>query len=190
MWSLRLRTRVPSLLSRRQPTASLSTSVKRFASADLNKAPSSSDSFANGNNAYYAEQMYSLWKAVSRIIPSRLSRLLPPSGDARREGRSPYPPSARSNKVTKADYSIRKLQDSSSVHPSWAVYFSGMDKGMRSEDAFRPPPGLVSLASGVVDGAAPLEFSGGVGTSTVVEDHMKVSRFARTHPLGGPPNQV
>lgn len=62
------------------------------------------------------------------------------------------------------------------MHASWGVYFSGLDKGMRSEDAFRPPPGLVTLAAGVFDGEAPLNISGGVGQG-VVEDHMRVSRF-------------
>lgn len=49
-----------------------------------------------------------------------------------------------------------------------------MDKGIRSEDAFRPPPGLVSLAA-VIEGAAPfIDMSSGV-TPGVIEDHMKVS---------------
>lgn len=45
---------------------------------------------------------------------------------------------------------------------------------MRSEDAFRPPPGLVSLSAGVFDGEAPLNISG-VGGQSIVEDHMRVS---------------
>lgn len=63
------------------------------------------------------------------------------------------------------------------MHASWSTYFSGLDRGMRSQDAFRPPPGLVTLASGVQDGAAPIEFTAGMTAigQGVVEDHMKVS---------------
>lgn len=63
------------------------------------------------------------------------------------------------------------------MHASWSTYFSGLDRGMRSQDAFRPPPGLVTLASGVQEGAAPIEFTAGMTSigQSVVEDHMKVS---------------
>lgn len=77
----------------------------------------------NGSNAYYAAEMYRLWK-----------------------------------------------QDPNSVHTSWQVYFSGLDKGMKSEDAFRPPPGLVSLPA-AADGAPQLNLQG----SGDLQDHMKVS---------------
>jgi 2-oxoglutarate dehydrogenase E1 component len=33
--------------------------------AELHKSPSPSDAFATGNNAYYAEEMWKLWKQVS-----------------------------------------------------------------------------------------------------------------------------
>lgn len=61
--------------------------------------------------------------------------------------------------------------DRQSVHPSWDVYFSGMDKGMKSEDAFRPPPNLVSMPS-PADGAPTMSIPSGGGE---LEDHMKVS---------------
>lgn len=61
-------------------------------------------------------------------------------------------------------------QDPSSVHSSWATYFAGMDKGLASEDAFRPPPGLVAH----LEGAAPISIGGGT-SGGLVEDHMKVS---------------
>lgn len=44
---------------------------------------------------------------------------------------------------------------------------------MKSEDAFRPPPALVSIQAGLLDGEAPLDLSAGVSVG-VVEDHMKV----------------
>jgi hypothetical protein len=59
--------------------------------------------------------------------------------------------------------------DPKAVHASWDVYFSGMQQGMRSEDAFRPPPNIVSMPT-PVGGAPTMSFSG----NTVLEDHMKV----------------
>lgn len=52
--------------------------------SDKNKAPSPVDQFANGNNAYYAEEMYKLWKVVSwslyiqerRVKSSTVSELI------------------------------------------------------------------------------------------------------------------
>lgn len=60
--------------------------------------------------------------------------------------------------------------DRQSVHPSWDVYFSGMDKGMKSEDAFRPPPNLVNMPT-PADGAPTMNIPSGGGE---LEDHMKV----------------
>lgn len=56
------------------------------------------------------------------------------------------------------------------MHPSWKTYFRGLDNGMRSQDAFRPPPNLVSLEEELL-GQAPIDF--GVD-SKAIEDHMKV----------------
>ena len=49
-----------------------------------------------------------------------------------------------------------------------------MDGGLRSQDAFRPPPGLVSLATAVSEGVAPFEVEATAASSGVVADHMKV----------------
>ncbi|SCZ88064.1 BZ3500_MvSof-1268-A1-R1_Chr10-2g02825 [Microbotryum saponariae] len=122
----------------RDHTAAFSTTRGPHATAtpsDTAKAPSPVDQFANGNNAYYAEEMFRCWR-----------------------------------------------QDPSSVHPSWATYFSGLDSGLRSEDAFRPPPGLVSLPS--TDGNAPFSLAGGNG-SGLVEDHMKVQLLVRAFQVRG-----
>jgi 2-oxoglutarate dehydrogenase E1 component len=89
--------------------------------------PSSNDPFANGTNAYYAEEMYRHWR-----------------------------------------------QDPKSVHASWDVYFSGMDKGMQSHEAFTPPP---SLVAGSAYGPA-LHGTGG----QELDIHMKVSiYYPNTH---------
>jgi hypothetical protein len=48
-----------------------------------------------------------------------------------------------------------------------------LDKGLKSEDSFRPPPGLVTIQTGLMEGEAPLDLTGGVSVG-IVEDHMKV----------------
>lgn len=83
--------------------------------------PSPNDIFANGSNAYYAEEMYRRWK-----------------------------------------------EDSSSVHASWDAYFSALDKGIPSSQAFQPPPFHMPEAAG---GAPSLHIAGGNDLS----DHLKVS---------------
>jgi len=63
-------------------------------------------------------------------------------------------------------------EDPSSVHPSWNVYFSGMSKGLRSEDSFRPPPNLLDISSmSTQDGDGEMSLGQGGGD---VQDHMKV----------------
>lgn len=66
-------------------------------------------------------------------------------------------------------------EDPSQVHPSWNVYFSGLSKGIRSEDAFRPAPSLLDLETMGAPGNASSEMSLSEGTD--VQDHMKVRRF-------------
>lgn len=82
--------------------------------------PSPNDPFANGTNAYYAEEMYRHWR-----------------------------------------------QDPNSVHASWNVYFSGLDKGLPSSKAFSPPPSLLPAPA---DGAPALHSNGGAE----LDVHLKV----------------
>jgi 2-oxoglutarate dehydrogenase E1 component len=84
------------------------------------QTPSPNDPFANGTNAYYAEQMYRHWR-----------------------------------------------QDPKSVHTSWDVYFSGLDKGLPSAQAFQSPPRHFPNPS---DGAPALH----VGAGAELDDHLKV----------------
>ena len=57
-------------------------------------------------------------------------------------------------------------QDPKSVHVSWDVYFTGMDKkGLSSPQAFQPPPDVVPA------GGAPALHSAGGGE---LDDHLKV----------------
>lgn len=104
----------PSLRSLRSVSPKL---VRTYA---LARGPSSNDPFANGTNAYYADEMYRLWK-----------------------------------------------QDPKSVHPSWDVYFSGLDKGLPSYQAFQPPPTSLPPPA---DGAPALHGGGGAE----LDDHLKV----------------
>ncbi|KAF7291641.1 2-oxoglutarate dehydrogenase E1 component [Mycena chlorophos] len=90
--------------------------------------PSPNDPFANGTNAYYAEEMYRHWR-----------------------------------------------QDPKSVHVSWDVYFSGLDKGLTSAQAFQPPP-LVPA-----DGAPALHAGGG----GELDDHLKAQLLVRAYQVRG-----
>lgn len=58
-------------------------------------------------------------------------------------------------------------EDPSSVHASWATYFSGLDKGLGG-NAFTPPPRLVAPPA---DGAPALT---GIGGDSELDIHLKV----------------
>ena len=58
-------------------------------------------------------------------------------------------------------------QDPSSVHTSWNAYFSGLDKGLPSDQAFQPPPTFLPAPVG----GAPM-LSPGRGNN--LDDHLKV----------------
>jgi 2-oxoglutarate dehydrogenase E1 component len=62
-------------------------------------------------------------------------------------------------------------QDPSSVHASWQAYFSGLDKGLPSDQAFRPPPSLADMPA-PADGMHHIQMQGDLDVS----DHLKVSR--------------
>ncbi|GLB41140.1 putative 2-oxoglutarate dehydrogenase complex E1 component mitochondrial precursor [Lyophyllum shimeji] len=95
------------------------------------KPPSPNDPFANGTNAYYADQMYRRWK-----------------------------------------------EDPQSVHASWDAYFSGLEKGLPSHQAFQPPPTFLPPP---VDGAPALQVNGGVN----LDVHLKVQLLVRAYQVRG-----
>jgi 2-oxoglutarate dehydrogenase E1 component len=86
---------------------------------------------------------------------------------------SPPSPSDPFANGTNAYYSEemyrRWRQDPKSVHASWDAYFSGLDKGLPSAQAFQPPPRRHHLPS-PTDGAPALHASGGAE----LDDHLKV----------------
>lgn len=71
-------------------------------------------------------------------------------------------------------------QDPSSVHKSWDAYFSGLDQGIRSEDAFRAPPSLMALP---VD-APPIDTSFSADSQSV-DDHLKLQLLVRAYQVRG-----
>ncbi|KAF8630913.1 hypothetical protein AX17_005271 [Amanita inopinata Kibby_2008] len=94
--------------------------------------PSPNDPFANGTNAYYADEMYRLWR-----------------------------------------------QDPKSVHPSWDVYFTGMENGLPSSQAFQPPP--TTHLPHPADGAPALHARGGAD----LDVHLKVQLLVRAYQVRG-----
>lgn len=63
-------------------------------------------------------------------------------------------------------------QDPKSVHVSWQTYFSGLDKGLPSSEAFNPAPGFVSGVVPTPAGGSPKLSVKGSGDVT---DYLKVS---------------
>ena len=58
--------------------------------------------------------------------------------------------------------------DPKSVHSSWDAYFSGLERGLPSSEAFQRPPSVMPAPS---DGAPALHASSGAE----LDDHLKVS---------------
>ncbi|KAH0586487.1 hypothetical protein H2248_007719 [Termitomyces sp. 'cryptogamus'] len=104
----------------------------RPARALATAAPSPNDAFANGTNAYYADQMYRHWK-----------------------------------------------QDPKSVHASWDAYFSGLEGGLPSPQAFSPPPR--SFLPHPTDGAPALHANGGAE----LDVHLKTQLLVRAYQVRG-----
>lgn len=113
--------------------------------------------------------------AVSPLLASRgyqTSLKRPQASAAPQQPNAPSPNDAFAN--TNNAYYVEEMhrrwkEDPASVHASWDVYFSGMENGIPSQDAFRPPPSLMPLP---VD-APPVDVSGMSGAA--VDDHLKVS---------------
>jgi 2-oxoglutarate dehydrogenase E1 component len=84
---------------------------------------------------------------------------------------SPDDPFANGTNTYYAEAMYRNWkQDPKSVHVSWDVYFSGLDKGLPSTWAFRPTPRHLPAPA---DGAPALHAGGGAE----LDDHLKVESF-------------
>ena len=75
-------------------------------------------------------------------------------------------------------------QDPSSVHASWQAYFSGLDKGLPSDQAFRPPPSLEAMPA-LEGGSQSIQVHGDQDLS----DHLKVSE-SKSFSAGCPLNVI
>jgi 2-oxoglutarate dehydrogenase E1 component len=81
---------------------------------------------------------------------------------------SPNDPFANGTNTYYAEEMYRHWrQDPKSVHVSWDVYFSGLDKGLTSPQAFQPAPRHLPVPA---DGAPALHIGGGAD----LDDHLKV----------------
>ncbi|KDQ56423.1 hypothetical protein JAAARDRAFT_36583 [Jaapia argillacea MUCL 33604] len=72
----------------------------------------------------------------------------------------------------------RWREDPKSVHVSWDVYFSGMDRGLSSAQAFQSPPSFLPTPTG---GAPSLHAHSGVE----LDDHLKVQLLVRAYQVRG-----
>jgi 2-oxoglutarate dehydrogenase N-terminus len=123
--------------------------------------------------------------ALSRL--SQVARCRPPSGvllasrplvssapaNALAASPSPNDAFATGNNAYYAEEMYRRWrEDPSSVHASWDAYFSGLETGLPSSEAFRPPPGLIDVPN-PADGVPTLDFRGGRD----IGDHLKVGLY-------------
>jgi 2-oxoglutarate dehydrogenase E1 component len=70
--------------------------------------------------------------------------------------------------------------DPASVHASWAAYFSGLDAGLPSNEAFQPPPTLFNMP--IAGGAPTLSIQSG---QQDLSDHLKVQLLVRAYQVRG-----
>ncbi|KAF8304745.1 oxoglutarate dehydrogenase [Clavulina sp. PMI_390] len=77
----------------------------------------------------------------------------------------------------------RWRDDASSVHASWDAYFSGLEHGLPSSQAFSPPPGLIDVPS-AADGAPALHVGVGAAPKELT-DHLKAQLLVRAFQVRG-----
>lgn len=143
-------------------------------------------SFVNASRQQHHHRLAStsLAKATSatlRAFHSYLPRLQASPAPPKPNAPSPHDQFANSNNA----YYFEEMQriwrqDPAKVHPSWDVYFSGLAKGLRSEDAFQMPPSLMTLP---VD-APPIDPSSAQSGESV-DDHLKLQLLVRAYQVRG-----
>ncbi|KAF8349517.1 2-oxoglutarate dehydrogenase E1 component [Amanita rubescens] len=95
-------------------------------------------------------------------------------------GPSPNDPFASGTNAYYIDEMYRLWrQDPKVVHPSWNIYFSGMDKGLSSPQSFQPPP--TTHLPHPADGAPALHPVGGAE----LDLHLKVQLLVRAYQVRG-----
>ncbi|EIN12351.1 2-oxoglutarate dehydrogenase complex E1 component mitochondrial precursor [Punctularia strigosozonata HHB-11173 SS5] len=111
---------------------------------------------------------------IARVVPSSVRHLATPSA----EPPSPNDPFANGTNTYYVEEMYKHWkQDPKSVHASWDVYFSGMDKGLPSYQAFQPPP----IISNAPVGTPSLQPLGGAE----LDDHLKVQLLVRAYQVRG-----
>ena len=129
-----------------------------------------------------------VWRRVPLAVSRypRLSRTLPAAGvpgptrQMATSGPSPNDPFASGTNAYYVDEMYRLWkQDPKVVHSSWHVYFSGMDKGLSSPEAFQPPP--TTHLPHPADGAPALHPVGGAE----LDLHLKVQLLVRAYQVRG-----
>lgn len=110
---------------------------------------------------------------LRRLVLRRVTRYSPPVRPTRclATAAPPSPNDAFANGTNA--YYVEEMykhwrQDPKSVHVSWDTYFSGMDKGLPSQQAFQPPPTFLPQPVG---GAPTLD----AGRGAKLDDHLKVN---------------
>lgn len=112
--------------------------------------------------------------AATRPFQTSSHRLAAPASPQKPQTPSSFDKFAETNNAYYIEEMHRRWkQDPASVHASWDVYFSGLDKGIPSESAYRPPPTLMPIPQD----APPIDADS-LSAGENVDDHLKVSRRA------------
>ncbi|KAF6747954.1 oxoglutarate dehydrogenase [Ephemerocybe angulata] len=118
----------------------------------------------------------------SLATPARLRQAAAAASHARTyaaQAPSPNDPFANGTNTYYVDEMYRLWkQDPKAVHASWDIYFSGMEKGLSSPQAFQPPPTTLPHPA---DGAPALNLGSGAG----LEIHLKVQLLVRAYQVRG-----
>ncbi|KAF5340795.1 hypothetical protein D9611_007381 [Ephemerocybe angulata] len=118
----------------------------------------------------------------SLATPARLRQAAAAVSHARTyaaQAPSPNDPFANGTNTYYVDEMYRLWkQDPKAVHASWDIYFSGMEKGLSSPQAFQPPPTTLPHPA---DGAPALNLGSGAG----LEIHLKVQLLVRAYQVRG-----
>jgi 2-oxoglutarate dehydrogenase E1 component len=121
--------------------------------------------------------------APATLRPFHYSRKQAQASPAPAKPEAPSP--ADQFMTTNNSYYVEEMQrlwkqDPSSVHSSWAVYFQGLSKGMKSQDAYQMPPSLMSLPIQ----SPPIDHTS-LQSGESIDDHLKLQLLVRAYQVRG-----